>query len=99
MAAWKTQQHLQHHYARHRRDFRDASLEDYDASAQSTLGVGTYFDYFDEDSGTSRTGCYHWETKRLTVLDDDGLIVTHFRCSEWYVEDLSESTYDRPRGR
>ena len=99
MAEWKTERHLRHHYARHRAEFRGASLEDYDDSAQDTLSVGNYFEYFDEDSGNWRTGCYHWETERLTVLDEDGSIVTHFRCGEWYVEDLADSTYDRAEDR
>jgi hypothetical protein len=68
MANWKTDSHLEHHFERHRAEFRGASLEEYDASARDTLDVGTYFEYLDEDSGDWRTGCYHRETRRLTVL-------------------------------
>ena len=93
MAAWKTERHLRDHYALHRSEFGDISIEEYDASAQDTLDVGTYFEYFDDRTGEWRTGCYHRETRRLTILDEDDLIVSHFTCSEWYVETLTDSTF------
>jgi hypothetical protein len=58
-----------------------------------TLDVGTYCEYLDDRTGEWRTGCYHRETRRLTVLDEDELIVSHFFCAEWYVEALTNSTY------
>jgi hypothetical protein len=94
MAEWRTPRHLVDHYATHGWEFAAYSVADYDVSAQETLTVGTYFEYFDDDSGEWRTGCYHRETRRLTVLDEDDKIVTHFRCRESYVRFLSESTYD-----
>jgi len=94
MAEWRTPEHLVDHYAIHRYEFVGYSVADYDASAQETLIVGTYFEYFDDDSGGSRTGCYHRDTGRLTVLDEDDRIVTHFRCRERYVRHLTGSTYD-----
>jgi hypothetical protein len=93
VAAWKSEKHRRDHYALHRAEFGNISLEEYDASAQDTLKVGTYFEYLDERTDEWRTGCYHRDTRRLTVLDADDLIVSRFRCSEWYVETLTDSTY------
>jgi hypothetical protein len=93
MAVWKSVRHLRDHYGQHRAEFPGASIEDYDASAQETLSVGVYFEYFDDRTEAWRTGCYHRETGRLTILDEDDLIVSHFRCNEWYVESLTDSTY------
>jgi hypothetical protein len=50
VAAWKTEQHLRDHYREHGAEFPGASLADYEASAQHTLDVGTYFEFFDDVS-------------------------------------------------
>lgn len=55
--------------------------------------MGTYFEYEDDRTGERRTDCYHRETRRLTILDANDLIVSHFHCDEWYVESLTDSTY------
>jgi hypothetical protein len=94
VAAWKTREHLLDHYDRHGWEFPGVSLADYDASAKQVLDVGTYFEYFHDDSGEWRTGCYHRETRRFTVLDEDDDIIAHFRCTEAYVRQLTASTYD-----
>ena len=93
MAAWRSDAHLHDHYAQHRAEFSGASIDEYDASAQETLSVGRFFDYFDERTEQWRTGCYHRETRRLTILDEEDLVVSHFHCSERYVESLTDSTY------
>lgn len=93
MASWRSERHLRDHYVQHRGEFPSASLEEYDASAQDTLSIGTYFEYFDDRAEEWRTGCYHRGTRRLTVLDQDDRIVSHFHCTEWYVESLTDSTY------
>lgn len=93
MAAWKTERHLLDHYRNHASEFPGASLHDYSVSAEDTLTVGTFFEYEDDRTGEWRTGCYHRATRRLTILDGDDLIVSHFRCGEWYVESLTDSTY------
>jgi hypothetical protein len=97
MAEWKTAAHLTDHFGDHGRELGCDTVEAYDASAQSTLDAGTYFEYFDHDAQETRTGCYDHRTQRLTVLDRDDRIVTHFRCPEWYVRGLSYSNYERPR--
>lgn len=94
MAGWKTAQHLEDHLYDHRAEFSGATIEDYDASAQSTLDVGTYFEHFHERSGEWRTGCFDRATGRLTILDQDGYIVAHFHCDERYVRNQPDSTYD-----
>jgi hypothetical protein len=88
MAEWRSPEHLADHYATHSHQFVGYSMARYDASAEETIGLGTSFEYFHEDSGEWRTGYYHRETRRLTVLDEDGKIVTHFRCPEAYVRRL-----------
>ena len=93
MAEWKSASHLEDHYRDHASEFPGASIADYDASAQDTLDVGTYFEYFHDATGEWRTGCYHRETGRLTILDADDRIVSHFRCAESYVRNLTDSTY------
>ena len=93
MAAWKSEQHLHDHYRDHAAEFPGASLADYNASAEQTLDVGTYFEYFDDFTEEWRTGCYHRETGRLTILDDNDRIVSHFRCDESYIMRLTDSTY------
>ena len=70
------------------------SIDEYDASAQDTLDLGTYFTYFDEWSGEEREGCYHPASARFAALNVDGEIVTHFSCREGYVRGLSHSNYD-----
>ena len=93
MAAWKSERHLLDHFREHGAEFPGASVQDYDLSAQETLHVGKYFEYEDDRTGEWRTGCYHRETRRLTILDANDLIVSHFHCDEWYVESQTESTY------
>jgi hypothetical protein len=93
MAQWKSEAHLRDHFRDHRAEFPGTSFDDFDASAQDTLTVGTYFEYQDDSTEEWRTGCYHRETRRLTILDENDLIISHFRCSERYVESLTNSTY------
>jgi len=93
VSAWRMDAHLQDHYGQHRAEFPGASIEEYDASAQETLTVGVYFELFDDRTEQWRTGSYHRATRRLIILDEDDQIVSHFHCSEWYVESLTDSTY------
>lgn len=93
MAAWKTERHVLDHFRDHRSEFPGASLSEYAASAAETLDVGEFFEYMDDRTGAWRTGCYHRETRRLTILDENDLIVSHFRCDQWYVQSLTDSTY------
>ena len=94
MAEWKSEQHLLDHYRQHRSDFGNCSIEEYDASAQSTLDAGIYFEYFHIGSGETRIGCYDLVSRGFTVLDEDDLIVSHFRCDEVYVRRLPYNNYD-----
>lgn len=90
---WKSRQHLEDHFGRHAHEFPGASITDYDTSAQETLDLGTYFTYTDNTTGEERTGCYHRDTERLTILDDADAIISHYRCPERYVRRLDDSTY------
>ena len=72
-------------------------MEEYDAGAQGTLDRGTYFEYFDDTAEETRIGCYDRLSARLTIMDTDDRIVSHFQCPEWYVAGLLHSTYDHPR--
>jgi hypothetical protein len=76
---------------------RYQTIEEYDASAQETLTIGTYFTYtqhFGDGSSEDRTGCFHAPSERLVVLDSDNFIVTHFLCDADYVRGLPYSNYD-----
>jgi hypothetical protein len=93
MAEWKTVTHLEDHFDLHGRELRCRTVEALDASAQETIALGTRFTYRDRITSLYRTGFFHRQSARFVSLDDDGLIVTHFRADEAYVADLPYSTY------
>ena len=93
MAAWKTVAHLEDHYGWHRREFRTRSIEDFDASAQETITLGTRFTYRDHTTGESRVGYFHRDSSRFVATDLAAYIVTHFQTDEFYVVTLPLSTY------
>ena len=94
MAAWRSRRHLEDHYYQHRGAFPGLTSEGYDASAQETIAVGTALTYHDRITGLRRMGYYHRDTARMTALDTDGFIHSHFRCGEDYVAELPGSTYE-----
>ena len=47
MVAWRTADHLTDHFEAHGHDVGCQTAEQYDASAQDTLMIGTYFEYMD----------------------------------------------------
>ena len=93
MAAWKSPEHLEDHYELHRRELRARSIEEYDASAQETLAIGSRFTYRDRPTGERRIGYFDRESSRFTATDLDGLIHTHLRTDEAYVVGLDLTTY------
>ena len=95
MAAWRSTEHLQDHFLRHRRRLRVASVSAYVASAEETIRVGVYFEYRDPETDEPRVGYYDPFTGRFVGLsDNEGEILTRFRCSERYVmHALPGSTY------
>ena len=93
MAEWKTPEHLEDHYGRHRREVRARSIEEFDVSAQETIALGTRFTYRDRGTGERRVGYFHRESSRMTAVDLDGFIVSHFQTDEAYVVGLPFSTY------
>jgi hypothetical protein len=95
MAEWMSGERLIRHFGRHGRRLGCATIQEYDASARSTIEAGTQFEYRDPESGVWRMGWYDRFTRRFTATDQDGVfIITHFRCPERYVADtLSGSTY------
>jgi hypothetical protein len=94
MAEWRTRAHLEDHYHQHRGEFPGLTIEQYDASAQETITAGVELTYRDRITWLRRKGYYHRETARMTALDTDGFIHSHFRCGEDYVAELPGSTYD-----
>jgi hypothetical protein len=98
MADWKSRHHLLDHFDLHGWQIAADSLEAFDASAQTALDTGTYFEYEDPTTGEWRTGCYDRVRGRLTVLDADDSIVSHFPCPEGYIEGyirrLPHNNYD-----
>lgn len=93
MPQWKTVEHLEGHFTAHRREFPRLSIALYDASAQETFAVGVRFSFRDRRTGLPRVGYFHRESSRMTVVDGDGFIVSHFRTDEEYVTLLPRSTY------
>jgi hypothetical protein len=93
MAEWKSRAHLEDHYDRHRGELRTRSIEEYDASAQETIRIGVAFTYDDPGTGLPRTGYFHRDSSRMTAVDIDGFIVSHFQADEFYVVTVPRSTY------
>jgi hypothetical protein len=93
MAEWASEPHLVDHYGDHRRQFPGYSIEQYDSSAQETIAIGVEFTYRDRRTGINRIGYFHRESSRMTVLDLNGRIHSHFRTDEEYVFGLPRSTY------
>lgn len=93
MPEWRSRDHLEDHYWQHRHEFPRHSVLDYDASAQETIAIGVEFTYVDRVTGLRRTGFFHRDSSRFTVLDVDGYIHSHFRTDEAYIVGLLDSTY------
>ena len=93
MTDWKTPEHLEDHCGRHRRELGTRSIEEYDTSARETIAIGVRFMYRDRGTGERRIGYFHRESSRMTALDLDGFIHSHFRTDEAYVAELPRSTY------
>ena len=93
MADWKTREHLEDHHGAHRREFPGYSIEQYDASAHETISIGVQFTYRDRQTGLPRVGYFDRESSRMTAVDLDGFIVSHFRTDEAYVTLLPRTTY------
>jgi hypothetical protein len=94
MASWRSRRHLEDHYLQHRSEFPGLTIDQYDSSAQQTIAVGVEFTYRDRITGLRRKGYYHRDSARMTVLDSDGFIHSHFRCGEDYVAELPGTTYE-----
>jgi hypothetical protein len=93
MAEWRTREHLEDHYWQHRDEFPRHSVQQYDASAKETIAIGVEFSYIDRVTRLRRTGYFHRDSSRFTVLGVNGYIHSHFRTDEAYVADLIDSTY------
>jgi len=89
----RSREQLEDHYWQHRHEFPRHSVLDYDASAQETMAIGVEFTYIDRVTHLRRTGYFHRDPSRFTVLDVDGYIHSHFRTDEACVGGLIGSTY------
>ena len=69
------------------------TIDEYDASAQETIILGTPFTYRDPVTREPRVGYFHRESSRFTATDVDGYIRTHFQTDEAHVAGLPLSTY------
>jgi len=94
VAVWRSQTHLDDHFALHGRALGCDAVEDYDASAQRTLDAGIYFTYTDDGTEEDHTGCFDPLAGRFVALDPNDRIVTHFACDESYIRRLLHSNYD-----
>ena len=97
MADWLTARHLQDHFVEHGRELGCRTVDEYDASAQETLFVGTYFEYEDPITGVPRIGCYDALSARFVGLTLQDKIVTHYPCPVRHVRRLPYSNYDGER--
>jgi hypothetical protein len=93
MAEWKSRAHLEDHFGWHRGELRVRSVEEYDASAQETIVLGTPLTYRDPITKEPRVGYFHRESSRFSATDLDGFIRTHFQTDEAHVASLPLSTY------
>ncbi len=93
MPAWKSRGHLEDHFARHGPNMGIGSVGDYERSSRATAAVGEIFGYRDRMTGDWHVGYYDPVAGRFTGTDEDGWIVTHFRCDQRYMRDLWESEY------
>ena len=94
MAVWRSETQRKDHVVEHGLEMGLSTVEEYDASAQSTLDVGVYFTYFDDFAGEERTGCYDRISGRFVVLSADDEIISHYACPERYIRRLSYNNYD-----
>jgi hypothetical protein len=92
---WETPEHLEDHfYGRlHGRALGCRSIQEYDASAQDTVVIGTEFTYIDTPTRLRRFGFFHRDTSRFVVVSMARKIVSHFQADEAYVANLEQSTY------
>jgi len=93
MAEWKSRQHLDDHFGWHHRELGCRSIQEYDASAQETINIGTPFIYRDPITKEPRVGYFHRDSSRFVATDLDGFIRTHFQTDEAHVAGLPLSTY------
>ena len=93
MFEWESRAHLVNHFEAHGHEVGATTIEEFDESAQRTIGRGTIFSYDDRGTGERRVGHYDRNTGLFAALNEDDRIVTHFRCSEGYVLTLPRSTY------
>jgi hypothetical protein len=75
VADWRTRAHLEDHYGEHRHELPGSSIEDFDASAQQTIAIGTRFTFREPRTGVRRIGYYHRESARFVVTDTGGSFV------------------------
>jgi hypothetical protein len=96
LPSWTGRRDLERHFRKHGPRFPCPTIEDYEASALSTIRLGVQFTYEDPDTFLPRIGYYHQASNRLTVVTADGrYIVSHFRPSRGrrYCRELPASTY------
>jgi hypothetical protein len=93
MAVWRSEQHRREHFENHRGPLRVRSIDEYDASADQTIAIGTPFTYLDRFTGEPRVGYFHRETSRFVAVDLDGVIRSHYQTDEADVSDMPLSTY------
>ncbi len=97
MAVWRSAAHLLDHFVEHGPELGCQTMDAYDASAQETLLVGTFFEYEDPTTGDARVGCFDPTSRRFVALTIDDEIVTHYRCPDRHVRRLPYSNYDDGR--
>ena len=85
--------HLRDHFGWHYRELRVRPIEEYDASTQETIAIGTPLTCRDPVTKKPRVGYFHRESSRFVATDLDGFIRTHFQTDEAHVANLPLSTY------
>lgn len=85
---------LEDHFFSHGHDLGLRTVAAYEQSSLETVEVGSSFSYRDRSTGAWRIGYYDRWTARFTAVDEDGEeIVSDYRCTEQYVQNLLESDY------
>jgi hypothetical protein len=91
---WASQDDLEEHFDDHGALLGCRSVAEYERRSMRTIDDVTFFNYRDRSTGEWRLGYFHRLSGHFTAVNDDGdTIVTHFRCTEQYINGLPENDY------
>jgi hypothetical protein len=93
MADWRSGKQLSDHFVDHGHEMGFSNEWEYDDSAQETIAIGDWLEYYHGNAHAWRHAYYHEPTRRFVVLNLDGEIVSHYFAHPMYVRNLPFSTW------